>query len=654
MKKPTIKRDMRKILLMITLALMLLGGVAMALSQQMGRIIEQKSNTAIDAYLRLEKLEMAAMRLGLLVGESYASNYQDDAQLALDALGPVAESYKDAVTQLEGIQLGAILEAAVSLEIAGAEAQTITGAVCLEKILQIAPLLFQNAGNVLDLRIKHLQLGTELRDARKTLSKSFRSLKYLPKAMPKNYAEAFHRSVITVLSNDTAKDLAFVGRSVWRDVEENLPSQLQGEALVEFNTIKNEYKRTWEMAVSYYAAGEDFMVFSKLLKELQTYLSALRDLNQKALYAGQNEVITASQRLNISMFALPLLCLLGIAVLFYRLTQSIVLNLSKATEAVQGSMQIIAETSGVMTSLSKNLTESSLRQSEAVTETMTAATEINAMAHINRDSANLAQTGITKSKEQIISGMQSMDKLRLSSDEITSSMSQVKLLFEDTVKQFENVIQIIERIQDKSQVINAIVFQTKLLSFNASVEAARAGEHGKGFAVVAEEVGSLAQSSGQANREISDMLKSSIEDVRSIASSKRQMLHETISHATQKIEDDGAFVNEAYEVMQGILLNAEDFKKAVESISSASREQASGLDEISESIHMVHELTLSNSDQASRATKVTEALDQGVQACQESIALVTSYLALGDRTQPSPAKPAAEAQGTSDDWEQAA
>ncbi|MBC7465119.1 MAG: hypothetical protein H7256_03945 [Bdellovibrio sp.] len=49
-----------------------------------------------------------------------------------------------------------------------------------------------------------------------------------------------------------------------------------------------------------------------------------------------------------------------------------------------------------------------------------------------------------------------------------------------------------EEIGNKTKVINDIVFQTKLLSFNASVEAARAGEHGKGFAVVAEEVGKLA------------------------------------------------------------------------------------------------------------------------------------------------------------------
>jgi len=44
---------------------------------------------------------------------------------------------------------------------------------------------------------------------------------------------------------------------------------------------------------------------------------------------------------------------------------------------------------------------------------------------------------------------------------------------------------LIETINQKTRVINDIVFQTKLLSFNASVEAARAGEHGKGFAVEA-------------------------------------------------------------------------------------------------------------------------------------------------------------------------
>ena len=58
-------------------------------------------------------------------------------------------------------------------------------------------------------------------------------------------------------------------------------------------------------------------------------------------------------------------------------------------------------------------------------------------------------------------------------------------------KEIQEIVKVIAEIGNKTKVINDIVFQTKLLSFNASVEAARAGENGKGFAVVAEEVGKL-------------------------------------------------------------------------------------------------------------------------------------------------------------------
>lgn len=61
--------------------------------------------------------------------------------------------------------------------------------------------------------------------------------------------------------------------------------------------------------------------------------------------------------------------------------------------------------------------------------------------------------------------------------------------------------------------INEIVFQTKLLSFNATVEAARAGENGKGFSVVAVEIGKLEQISGNAAKEISELLYNSTKPV---------------------------------------------------------------------------------------------------------------------------------------------
>lgn len=75
--------------------------------------------------------------------------------------------------------------------------------------------------------------------------------------------------------------------------------------------------------------------------------------------------------------------------------------------------------------------------------------------------------------------------------------------------QLKHVVETVHMISEKTGIINDIVFQTKLLSFNASVEAARAGEHGKGFAVVAEEIGGLATSSGSAAIEVTKIVEES-------------------------------------------------------------------------------------------------------------------------------------------------
>ncbi|MBF0205734.1 MAG: hypothetical protein HQK53_02485 [Oligoflexia bacterium] len=108
--------------------------------------------------------------------------------------------------------------------------------------------------------------------------------------------------------------------------------------------------------------------------------------------------------------------------------------------------------------------------------------------------------------QQIVNKM--LDKTEEGKNIMVLVVSAVEAI-ESANQQLNNIIEIFRGIFSKAGVINEIVFETKILSFNAAIEAARAGEEGRGFAVVAEEVGYLAKKSGEAALEITNMLEES-------------------------------------------------------------------------------------------------------------------------------------------------
>jgi methyl-accepting chemotaxis protein len=172
------------------------------------------------------------------------------------------------------------------------------------------------------------------------------------------------------------------------------------------------------------------------------------------------------------------------------------------------------------------------------------------------------------------------------------------------------IVKIINEISEKTAVINDIVFQTKLLSFNASVEAARAGEHGKGFAVVAEEVGNLAQMSGKASTEISAILSDSIVKVNSVIQETNRNVEALTKVGTEKVSDGMKIAERCGTVLEDIVTNATIVKNMMNEISVASKEQAEGVRNITAAMNQLDQATLSNNKSAAMSSQSAKELSE--------------------------------------------
>lgn len=69
-------------------------------------------------------------------------------------------------------------------------------------------------------------------------------------------------------------------------------------------------------------------------------------------------------------------------------------------------------------------------------------------------------------------------------------------------KTIEETNQLVSQIKEKTEGLNKIENQQKILALNANIEAARAGDVGRGFAIVASEFGKLSANSSVLNVEI--------------------------------------------------------------------------------------------------------------------------------------------------------
>lgn len=181
-------------------------------------------------------------------------------------------------------------------------------------------------------------------------------------------------------------------------------------------------------------------------------------------------------------------------------------NLAQISDELGGEASGLEHVAGRMSSISESLSSSTTQQASALQETSSSVEETTVMIERNAKKAQSSIEISKKSQNSVENGRVVLGKMMDSINDIAKSNEDIVNEIDNSNKEIAKIVSVINEIGEKTKVINDIVFQTKLLSFNASVEAARAGEHGKGFAVVAEEVGNLAEMSGRSADEISSML----------------------------------------------------------------------------------------------------------------------------------------------------
>jgi methyl-accepting chemotaxis protein len=232
--------------------------------------------------------------------------------------------------------------------------------------------------------------------------------------------------------------------------------------------------------------------------------------------------------------------------------------LEESSDQVQSAASEISSTS-------QSLAEGATEQAASLEQTSSALEQMASMTRVNSDNATKTNATTMDNNKTIAEGSVAVDNMSQAMGEINDSS---------------------EKISRIVKTIDEIAFQTNLLALNAAVEAARAGEAGKGFAVVADEVRNLAQRSAQAAKDTTELINGTVERVRNGSG---------IAHR----------LGESFKLIE---TGSQTVSRLIAEITSATNEQAQGVDQVNTAVAQMDKVTQQNAAHAEESASASEEL----------------------------------------------
>jgi len=278
--------------------------------------------------------------------------------------------------------------------------------------------------------------------------------------------------------------------------------------------------------------------------------------------------------------------------------QKMVGNLSDMIRQLADSARDLAGASTEIAASSQQMSQGASDQAEQVGQVSTAVEEMAATIIQTSKNAGEAAQASQRASETAGKGGDVVG-------ETIQGMKKINDVVREAAESIAKLAGSADKIGEIISVIDDIADQTNLLALNAAIEAARAGEQGRGFAVVADEVRKLAERTGKATGEITEMIKGIQHETEDAVGS--------MESGIKQVDKGRTSADNAGESLREIVTITTQVLDMIQQIATAADEQSAAADEISKNVEHIASVTQESATGAQQSAKAAEEMNQYVE-----------------------------------------